>query len=87
MKKCVLFIALVSLLGSPIRLDAAEDKYGTGKLRDADPDTFISLGVPLMTFPATGETKTEETTKLEEKKKQALDSKVDDAIKKAWGEK
>lgn len=85
MKKNTIFLVLGSLLLlAPVGVNGAEDKYGVGKVSTADPDAFINLGTQVLKIGDTNPTSSEGADKKAQKRKEAVDQKVDDAIKKAW---
>ncbi|MEM5787520.1 MAG: hypothetical protein AAGU11_09395 [Syntrophobacteraceae bacterium] len=87
MKKCIVFLLVALIAGAPAVVFAAEDRYGSGKLRTADPNTFIDLGTRVFTYPDPGESTYESAKKSEEQQKEKMNKKVDDAIDRAWGKK
>ncbi|MEN6437760.1 MAG: hypothetical protein ABFD97_04190 [Syntrophobacter sp.] len=85
MKRNFFLISLISLLLiCPVFVYGAEDKYGMGKVSTADPDVFINMGTQLLKIGDTNPTNSENADKEAQKKKEVMDQKVDDAIKRAW---
>jgi len=85
MKRNVFAISLICLLlACPVLVYGAEDKYGGGKVSTADPEVFINMGTQVLKIGDSNPTASENADKEAQKKRDALNQKVDDAIKKAW---
>ncbi len=83
MRKWIILVLFSILLSYPAVSGAADDTL--------DPGRAYVIACPILTVPigagASEEKKGEEQAKNDDKKqKDILDKKVDDAIKKAWGE-
>ena len=88
MKRWIIVVLLSVLLGYPAVSGAADDTFDRGR------DTTFTcplFKIPIGSKPDSGSVKEargeEETRNDEQKEKESLDKKVDDAIKKAWQEK
>jgi hypothetical protein len=86
MKKCIIFLCLCFLLGNARGVWGVDDPFDAGQSRMSASEVLLSAGITALMHP--DEVKSMlDTTKDKEKKKDQIDSKVDDAIKKAWEEK
>jgi len=88
MKRWIIAVLFLILVGYPAVSGALDDTFDRGKVTQF---SYPLMNIPIGSRPEPGTAKEDkkdsEAKYDEEKEKQVLDKKVDDAIKKAWEQK
>jgi hypothetical protein len=85
MKKCIVFLCFSFILAGPACVYADDPMFDSGP-RMSGPEVIVNMGIWALTHPDAIKSSLADLNKEEEKKPTDADRKVDEAIKKAWGE-